>query len=149
MERCYSNRYLSYKDVLVDETWHCFQNFCEDIQYLEGYKNWKEDNNQKNKWEIDKDILCDELNIHPKIYSKDTCMFILRIINNMEMHNRTKENYLTGLTYIATRLSDNFIEEFINQNEFAKKFNLQQSKIWMCINKKRKSHKGWTFKVKE
>jgi hypothetical protein len=152
MERCYSgyDRYLSYKNISVDEKWHCFQDFCEDLPYLKGYKNWKDDDNSKNEWEIDKDILCNELGIYPKIYSKSTCMFILKEDNELEMHNRTKDNYLTGLTYIATRLSDNYTQEFFNQSEFARKWGLQSSKIWRCLNSKNnKQHKGWAFKVKE
>jgi hypothetical protein len=138
-----------YENVLIDKSWYCFQNFCEDILKLDGYESWKNDNNKINKWQLDKDILCEKFNIYPKIYSKNTCKFVLNTDNNSEMHNRTRQNYLTGLEYIATRLSDFYTEEFTNQSEFARKWGLNQSKVWRCINNKAKQHKGWTFRIKE
>lgn len=111
--------------------------FCEDIQHLKGYDEW----NVKN-YELDKDIICDKLKIYPKIYSKDTCMFIPK------SDNGTYSN-LTGLTYIATRISDSYEEEFMVMTVFANKYNLQQQGISSCIRKKTKQHKGWTFRIKE
>lgn len=124
IERCYSGYeiYSTYSNILVDESWHSYQVFCEDIQYLKGYEEWISDNDSK--WELDKDILCNQLKIYPKIYSKDTCMFVLKDENFLEMSNRVKTNYLTGMTYIATRLSDNYTEEFVNQTDFARKWGI-------------------------
>jgi DNA-binding XRE family transcriptional regulator len=52
-------------------------------------------------------------------------------------------------TYIATRLSDGFSEEFTVQRPFAKKYNLSYKSINKCLHGGAKSHKGWTFKIKE
>lgn len=83
LQRCYDKKYQekqpTYKDITVDARWHNFQNFCEDIQNLDGYKDWKNNNGM----ELDKDILCNILNISPKIYSKDTCMFVTKEKNNL------------------------------------------------------------------
>lgn len=139
---CYniqSKDYINYgaKGVTMDSRWHNFQTFCEDIQYLEGYNLWKD----KNNYELDKDMICDRLSIHPKIYSKDTSMFISKSENG-------GYSSLTGLTYIANRISDNYEEEFSVITKFAQKYNLQYQNISNCIKDKVKQHKGWTFKIK-
>lgn len=145
LRRCYSGKFQiknpSYKGVIVCNRWHCFQNFCEDIQLLEGYNFWKEGIG----YELDKDILCEKMNIIPKIYSPETCIFISKSENVSE--STTRKN-LTGLTYIGVS-PDGEEYEFTNQKEFADRYDMNSSLIHACINKKRKSHKGWTFKVKE
>lgn len=91
LQRCYDKSYHerqpTYSNVIVDTRWHNYQQFCEDIQELIEYKDWK----QGQRLELDKDILCEKLNIYPKIYSKDTCMFISKTENILEMCNRKKE----------------------------------------------------------
>lgn len=76
LQRCYSekNRYKNptYKDCIVSEEWHNFQNFAE----------WFEDNYYTVKDErmhLDKDILIK----HNKTYSKDTCIFVPQTINTL------------------------------------------------------------------
>jgi hypothetical protein len=147
IKRCYSKnapkKSPSYKDITVCERWHCFQNFCEDIQLSKGYEEWK---NSKNKaYHLDKDILCESLNIIPKIYSPKTCMFISQRENISES---TIRNNLTGLTYVG--ISPNGDEyEFIEQKEFASEYKLDTSALSKCLRGKLKQHKGWTFKVKD
>ena len=138
LRRCYSEKfhkkYPTYKDCTVIERWHNFQNFCEDIQELEGYNDWR----NIIALELDKMILCNAMGIFPKIYSKDTCIFITK-----------KENLETGLTYISHRISDSYEEEFSSQIDFAEKWNLSNHCIVECLSGRQKIHKGWTFKVKE
>src|SRR5690606_7744039 len=99
LNRCYSEKLhesnQSYKSVIVCNRWHCFQNFCDDIQLLIGYEEWKTGSG----YELDKDILCEKLSISPKIYSLETCMFISKRENISESTSRKN---LTGLTYIGT-----------------------------------------------
>lgn len=146
LQRCYDKRYYekqpTYKEVIVDERWFNFQNFCEDIQELKGYKDWKNNRN----FELDKDILCNKMNIDPKIYSKDTCLFISKKENNS---NKNKNYHLTGKTFIGIRLSDGYEEEFVNQPEFAKKWGLTFIGVNSAINGKQKKHKDWIFKIKK
>ena len=130
----------SYTNVTVCERWHSFQNFCEDIENLEGYKNWK--NNKE--YELDKDMMCSKLNMTSKIYSPKTCAFIKRSLNNSKEY---KHLNLTGLLYIAHRVKDGYEEEFKNQSEFARKYELTTSNISKCI-KDGGLHKGWKFSVK-
>jgi len=144
IRRCYApnapKKFPAYIGITVCERWHCFQNFCEDIKYLKGYNEWK--NNVG--YELDKDILCSQMNISPKIYSLETCMFITHHKNVSESTSRKN---LTGFTYIG--ISPDGIEyEFTNQLEFSKEHNLSNCLINECIHKTRNQHKGWTFKIK-
>lgn len=147
LERCYSERtqefkfpYISYKNCIVNQRWHCFQKFCEDIQELENYQQWKHGSG----WELDKDIKVKG----NKIYSKDTCMFVLEKDNINEMIQRTTTDKLTGLTYVGINtLGEEF--EFTNQREFAKTYNLNPSNVNRCLKGEFKQTKGWTFKTKD
>ena len=72
IKRCYDEKYHkkqpTYKDVIVCEEWHNFQNFAKwfEENYVEGFH-------------LDKDILVK----NNKIYSPETCCFIPREINNL------------------------------------------------------------------
>lgn len=135
------NKFPTYRKCTIDERWHNFQNFCEDIQHLDGYNEWK-NCKEKYMWELDKDIK--QQGVENKIYSKDTCMFATKIENNNE---RTKRLFTT--VYIGVRMSDEYYEEFTNQREFADKHGLDRRSINSCINKWQKSHKGWIFETKK
>lgn len=145
MQRCYSEKFHiknpTYKNVIVCERWLSFQNFCEDIQYIQGYNDWKNNNG----YELDKDTLCSKMSIEPKIYSPETCLFVNKKTNVSES---TSRNNLTGLTYIGISPDGNQYE-FTNQKEFANKYHLCKSVISACINNKRTQRKGWTFRIKE
>lgn len=143
LTRCYSEVYHkqfpTYRECSVSVHWHNFQNFCEDILHLDGYASWKV---AGSKYQLDKDIKIKG----NKIYASNTCQFVTNKENNQVEY---KENCLTGLTYIGTRLSDGYVEEFKHQTLFAKKYNLHQQHVNKCILGHRKSHGGWTFITKE
>ena len=68
--RCYnknSHNYINYGEngVTVCDEWKIYSVFKQwfDDNYIEGYS-------------LDKDVLCEHLNISPKIYSPYTCMFV-------------------------------------------------------------------------
>jgi len=148
LKRCYdpkSNNYKDYgnKGITLENELLCFQNFCEMLVNLINYDKWKNDKNRI--WELDKDVLCNKLNISPKIYSKDTCQFILKKDNISE---RNKRVLLTGKTYIGISPNQEEIE-FTNIKEFSRKYSLNDRNIGNCIHKRAKTHKGWTFKIKE
>lgn len=148
INRCYNNKSSSYEHyggvgVTLDNDLHNFQNFCNMISNLPNYKKWK--NSKKKCWHLDKDILCEKLNIHPKIYSSHTCQFIPEKDNISERNQRAS---ITGNTYIGT--SPCGLEyRFKNIKEFARDHNLQDTNIGRCANGKAKTHKGWTFKILE
>ena len=147
--RCYSEKSKesrpTYKDVTVEERWHCFQNFCEDLPSIKGYENWINDESEgRCNIEFDKDILCEKLNINPKVYSRDTCMFVTQA-ENLEQSSKT------GHTYKAIRLSDEYEEIFYNQRKFSRKYELEHTCVAECcrLDKTVSIHKGWQFSIVE
>jgi len=56
------------------------------------FKTWCETNGYGDELTIDKDILCDELNINPKIYSPNTCQFISKS-DNIAYANRNRNGF--------------------------------------------------------
>ena len=93
LERCYSEIYQSkhptYKDVIVDEYFHNFQNYCE----------WREDNYYEIEGErmcLDKDILYKD----NKVYAPDKCIFVPQHINKLFIKsNATRGNFPIGVSY--------------------------------------------------
>lgn len=80
ISRCYNPKnkmYYAYGGIgiTVCERWHNFGNFLDDLPSLPGYKEWKE-NNIKYKYNMDKDILQQDIPINERIYSPETCMLI-------------------------------------------------------------------------
>lgn len=150
LRRCYSEnfqlKYPTYKNCAVDERWHNFQNFCEDIVKIEGYEKWIE---SKYIMTLDKDVK--QQNIINKIYSLETCIFITNIENVKEAQSRSVSGsikaHLTGKIFKAKRKSDNYEEIFINISNFAKKYGLHSSGISGCIKGTYKQSSGWIFET--
>lgn len=87
LRRCYAkeNRYKTYRDTVVHESWHNFQVFAKwyEENYVEGY-------------EIDKDIICPNC----KIYSPETCAFVPQEINKIFTNIKCKKSSLpTGVVF--------------------------------------------------
>ena len=76
INRCYSEKRLKnqrskcYLECFVDERWHNFQNFCEDLPKLENYDKWLKFGPKK--YQLDKDT---KLKLN-KVYSLENCMFL-------------------------------------------------------------------------
>ena len=91
LDRCYnpnnhSYMYYGYKGVTVDTNWHCFEIFLKDVVELDGYENLLI---SKNKIELDKDLLQKNIDTCNKVYSKNTCVWILKSVNNyMQILNK-------------------------------------------------------------
>lgn len=79
-DRCYGVGGESYKarGVEVSEDWFCFQTFAKDIKELEGYDAWLNGYGMA----LDKDIK------YNGTYSKESCMFITKSQNSIEMNQR-------------------------------------------------------------
>jgi hypothetical protein len=147
--RCYDLRFNpSYEGFNVCERWYSFQIFCEDIIHLKNYTEWK-DNKEPRKWAIDKDILCEQLNIYPKIYSPETCMFITNSDNTKEMLNRRMEQWKKESRYMAINITTNETYEFGIISYFAKEHGIDRDEISKCIRGIRENYKGFKFKLKE
>lgn len=86
LRRCYSAKSLelnpSYSGCKVSERWLCFANFLEDLPKIEGYDEWK----INDEYHLDKDVKGNS-----KIYSLETCKFIHSSSNARERMFR-KEN---------------------------------------------------------
>ena len=89
LARCYSMKYQgnnpAYRGCSVSEEWLVFTTF----------KTWM----MTQKWDglfLDKDLLVKD----SKVYSKDTCIFVTRLVNNL-MTDRTaaRGNYPVGVTW--------------------------------------------------
>ena len=52
----------------------------------------------KEELELDKDILCEKLNIYPKIYSPETCMWITKRENIKSSNNFQKRKFFNDET---------------------------------------------------
>lgn len=144
LERCYSEKCLysktSYKDVTVDSRWHNFQNFCEDLPYVDGYENWK-NNIIPRMYHLDKDIKCSELVLENSVYSLNTCKFITGSENTKE-RNRNKK------LIIATNSCDNSSHKILNIKDFTDLFGLNYAKVLYTIRKKEiKIYENWTFNI--
>ena len=90
LRRAYSeNKYHTYKNVIIYEEWHNFQNFAEwfeenyNPEYMQG-------------WHLDKDILIKG----NKVYSPETCAFVPAEINSLIVKaNSIRGDYPIGVNY--------------------------------------------------
>lgn len=101
--RCYSEKYhkrhITYKNTIVCEEWHNFQNFAK--WYHENQKPWMKG------WHLDKDILVKG----NKIYSPETCCFVPQEINSL--FNK-RQNHRGDLP-IGIRLSNKRYQVRVNK----------------------------------
>lgn len=81
--RCYNQNDTNYKiygaqGVKVCGRWLCFENFLDDIQFIENYDKMMLN---PNNWHLDKDKLQFHLPMNKRVYSFETCIFIPRADN--------------------------------------------------------------------
>lgn len=82
--RCYDPHATNYslygaKGVTMCDEWY---------EHPEVFIDWCLANGWEPKLQLDKDILCDELGIHPKVYSPKTCQFVTQHINLIKSASR-------------------------------------------------------------
>ena len=87
-QRCVNKNHIEYKrygavGITVCDEWSDFETF----------KEWSIANGYNDTLVIDKDILCDEKNIHPKVYSPETCMWITPEENTKYAKNKRVYQY--------------------------------------------------------
>lgn len=89
MQRGYSEKQPSYKDVTVCEEWYNFQNFAK----------WFEENYNPETmkgWHLDKDITCPKC----KEYNPENCAFVPQEINKLFAINKSRKGlYPTGVSF--------------------------------------------------
>ncbi len=133
-----NQKYIYYRDkgVTLCDEW---------IDDFISFRNWSLLNGYKDSLDIDKDILCDKLNISPKIYSPDTCMWITPLENTKHRNlNIGKEKTIEQYT-----LDNVFIESFITASEAAHKTNTSVSSISRVYLGKQHTAGGFRWKRKK
>lgn len=135
IDRCCSeksNRKEAYKNTSVCERWFCLDYFFEDAVKIEG---WNEEEFNKGNLQLDKDFK--QQGKDYKVYSKDTCIWVDKLINNKYQPNNGK--YFVAISPNGDKFT------YFSQHECARQNNLRTTNINQCLNKKRKTHKGWSF----
>lgn len=127
LRRCYSG-YDSNRvgEVEVCERWKSFQHFCDDIQSLGGYEEWKADKG----YVLDKDKIGNS-----KLYSKETCVFIPRSENSSIGSSKTAARHCIS--------PSGEIYPVRNTTAFSLEHNLNQQCISRVLAGTREHHKGW------
>lgn len=141
LERCYSEKYETYKNIYVCDRWLCYANFLEDLPFIENYDLWI----NNHEYNLDKDVK--QPNVNNKVYSLETCCFITKAENTKEMVDRVKpyERYGTKIKAINIETEETY--SFNSINECARELNLWVSNIVKCLNGEQTSHKGYKFEL--
>ena len=150
IRRCYSeyalNYHPSYKKVSVCERWHILSNFVQDIDKIENYQLWK--NNKA--YSLDKDVK--QKNIDNKVYSLDTCIFILCKDNASEMMYRNNPNPPKKVIGVSLKDEDDII--YYSSSRKAEQDGFSHSginascyyqKYGKMNNRRVKNHKGYKW----
>jgi len=102
----YQEKHLTYRDCVVCDEWHNFQNFGK--WYDENYYKVEDWNMQ-----LDKDILIKG----NKVYSPDTCIFVPQNINLLFVKNNIRRgNYPIGVC--LNKVNNKFGTYFNNENSY-------------------------------
>jgi hypothetical protein len=135
LRRCYDTeqqkltRGKSYVDCEVCNEWKILSNFAKDITELEGYNDWV----LKSGYCLDKDTKV----LGNKIYSKETCCFILVADNLRDMNRRNPQvRGLHKTKYILTK--DNETLYFDTEKEACEYIGVVQCSISSCYRRGRK-----------
>ena len=89
IERCYDKQCKSYINygaigVSVDPNWLCYENFLNDLPYINGFNNYI-NNDGSTSYHLDKDLLQQNIPKSQRIYSKNICCFISNYENTKTM----------------------------------------------------------------
>lgn len=142
LSRCYNKKskdFMSYGGigVKVDENWLCFENFLNDLKDIEGFDLELFENGQI---VLDKDLKQQDIDPGEKIYSKETCCFISKELNQKLRNSEKYKKQFIAIT------PEN--EEFIVTGilDFCKEYNFDPGNVNKCLKGKWKQYKGWHFK---
>ena len=130
--RCYSNTNRAYDNVTVCERWKTFENFYNDVPFIEG---WDIELFNTGELELDKDVKQEFSN--SKIYSTETCCWLRK------SHNRCVQD---GQQHKFKAISPSG-ELYYDRNitAFAKSHGLERRQISAVLHKRFESTLGWKF----
>lgn len=127
MSRCYNLNDAEYKwygavGVTICDEWK---------NNPKAFIEWSLNNGWNKGLHIDKDIICNQLNIKPHIYSPDTCLWVTPQRNVSEATNRKNygkhPNIKLSQTQVDEILHLYFSEQITNCNKLAKMFGVKSS----------------------
>lgn len=111
--RCYNPNDSSYHmyggaGVKVEGRWHCYENFLADLPSIPGFYEYLDYINGKSniKYDFDKDYIQDGVKKNNKLYSRETCMFIPKMLNLSTMA-RDKKGKCSSIYYGVHKLQEN------------------------------------------
>jgi len=136
ISRCYNindSAYYRYGaiGVTVDNKWLCFENFANDVQDIQ---NWDEKIKFPNEYELDKDLLQQNIPLNRRIYSKNTCIWINKYLNSNLSKININDTHIYGVRQIginsySARYSDTYLGTFSNEIAAANAYNHFKNKI--------------------
>lgn len=96
LKRCYCEKdkggFMKH-GITVDDRWHCFSNFLEDLPQLENFEFWLEaSNGNEDKYDLDKDYLVKG----NSVYSREACLFLPASVNRSLGGRRRSGCHLTN-----------------------------------------------------
>lgn len=149
--RCYVEnsddyRFYGKEGVTVCDKWKCFEYFLEDLPHIEGYELFeKTKTDRKLSVHLDKDFKQMDVPLNERVYSLETCMFMLaddnrKMVKRKEFLPHKTKTMVVGLNPDGEQFC------IINIPMFAKEHNLRKTNIYQVISGEKKSHKGWNFK---
>lgn len=105
INRCYNKNQTLYHcyggvGVTVSDRWKCFEYFCNDIPYLDGYPLWLQ---YKGRYQLDKDKLQYNIPLSQRVYSKETCCFIS--VNENTYYNNVPNDIKDTYGYVGVSLN--------------------------------------------
>lgn len=135
--RCYNKNSKDYeryggKGVTVEERWHCFEFFLNDVQKIQG---WDLNLFKNKKIQLDKD------KNKKNEYSNEGCQWL-----SVSENRSLKPSYFKNFKAIDPQ---NNIYYGKNVPEFARKFNLNSRLIGDVLRGRSKTHNKWRFELIE
>lgn len=143
IRRCYDETYPGYINYgkvgcYVDERWHRFSNYIEDIEKKQNYDKLKL---EPNKWHIDKDILIKG----NKCYSNETTLIVSTYDNYIERLDRSgNPNCIKPV--IQFDLNMNFIQRYESIRDAERKTGHKNQGIGACCKRYIKTYHGFIWR---
>ena len=123
-QRCYNPNHRQYKNwggngVTICQEW---------LDSFESFAQWALSNGYEDHLELDKDELCEQLGISPKVYSPQTCRWVPKSINaisNLRQDHRTRLSYNDVIQILM-----DYQNKVFTARELAKQYNVDVTTIY-------------------
>ena len=98
------------------------------LDSFESFAQWALSNGYEDHLELDKDELCEQLGISPKVYSPQTCRWVPKSINaisNLRQDHRTRLSYNDVIQILM-----DYQDKVFTARELAKQYNVDVTTIY-------------------